>query len=162
MGQWRSILADATRFLRLDAQAKALAIEATFAVSLAALALRFVPFPRLAARLGVFTSPQEARALIARRAVGDLEAGLAAQVGWAVRAAAQRAPFEALCLAQAIAARMMLARRGVASALHFGAARSAAAASLAEGFDAHAWLDAAGVEVVGYPADAYAEIGCFV
>jgi len=63
-----------------------------------------------------------------------------------------------VCLPQAMAARIMLARRGVSSALHFGAAKGKE-----KPFDAHAWLDAAGVEVTGYPiAPNLAEIACFV
>jgi len=45
-----------------------------------------------------------------------------------------------------MAARIMLKRRGVGSVLHFGAAKGEN-----KPFDAHAWLDAAGVEVTGYP-----------
>jgi hypothetical protein len=67
-------------------------------------------------------------------------------------------PFKAVCLPQAMAARIMLGRRGVASALHFGAAKGET-----KPLDAHAWLDAAGVKVTGYPvALRFAEIACFV
>ena len=53
---------------------------------------------------------------------------------------------------------MMLKRRGVSSVLHFGAAREQD-----KPLDAHAWLDAAGVDVTGYPvANKFAEIACFV
>jgi hypothetical protein len=63
-----------------------------------------------------------------------------------------------VCLPQAMAARVMLKRRGVSSVMHFGAARGED-----KPLDAHAWLDAAGVEVTGYPvADQFAEIACFV
>jgi hypothetical protein len=42
--------------------------------------------------------------------------------------------------------------------MHFGAARGADTP-----LDAHAWLDAAGVEVTGYPlAGNFTEIACFV
>ena len=67
-------------------------------------------------------------------------------------------PFKAVCLPQAMAARIMLGRRGVASVLHFGAAKGKD-----RPIDAHAWLDAAGVEVTGYPVAAqFAEVACFV
>jgi len=57
-----------------------------------------------------------------------------------------------------MAARIMLRRRGIASVMHFGAAKGKE-----NPLDAHAWLDAAGVEVTGYPvAPGFAEIGCFV
>jgi len=55
-----------------------------------------------------------------------------------------------------MAARAMLDRRGVRSVIHFGTARGEALT-----LSAHAWLDAAGVEVTGYPLDQrYAEIAC--
>lgn len=57
-----------------------------------------------------------------------------------------------------LAARVMLKRRGVASVMHFGAAKGET-----KPLDAHAWLDAAGVEVTGYPvAKGFSEIACFV
>jgi hypothetical protein len=67
-------------------------------------------------------------------------------------------PFRALCLQQALAAHAMLRRRGIASVIHFGTAR--AGQGLADG---HAWLDAAGVRVTGYPLDpALTELGCLL
>ncbi|MGC2124057.1 MAG: lasso peptide biosynthesis B2 protein, partial [Xanthobacteraceae bacterium] len=85
-------------------------------------------------------------------------ARLAEEIGWAVTRAARYVPFRAVCLPQAMAARVMLKRRGVASVMHFGAAKGTE-----KPLDAHAWLDAAGVEVTGYPvAKNFAEIACFV
>ena len=61
-------------------------------------------------------------------------------------------------LPQAMAARVMLKRRGVASVMHFGAAKGTD-----KPLDTHAWLDAAGVDVTGYPvAENFSEIACFV
>jgi hypothetical protein len=75
-----------------------------------------------------------------------------------VTRAARYVPFRAVCLPQAMAARLMLKRRGIASTMHFGAAKGEA-----KPLDAHAWLDAAGVEVTGFPvAEKFAEIACFV
>jgi hypothetical protein len=75
-----------------------------------------------------------------------------------VTRAARYVPFKAVCLPQAMAARVMLARRGVASIMHFGAARGRE-----KPLDAHAWLDAAGIEVTGYPVPhELVEIACFV
>jgi len=57
-----------------------------------------------------------------------------------------------------MAARLMLKRRGIRSVMHFGAAKGAE-----KPFDAHAWVDAAGVEVTGYPVAAdFVAIACFV
>lgn len=86
----------------------------------------------------------------------DGEGRIAADVGWAVTRTAAYLPFPALCLAQALAARAMLRRRGIGSVLHVGVARPGGAA-----FEAHAWLEAAGAEVTGYPVPAhFREIGC--
>jgi len=86
------------------------------------------------------------------------DARLAEEIGWATVRAAEHVPFKAVCLPQAMAARIMLRRRGVASVLHFGAAKGKD-----KPIDAHAWLDAAGVEVTGYPVAAqFSEIACFV
>jgi len=140
---------------RRDAASYALFLEACLCLAVARVAIGCLSFPRLARRLGAFTEPEEARA----RAVPApaREAQLASQIGWAVRAAARRLPFRALCLPQALAARIMLARRGIASVLHFGVATGDA-----RPIAAHAWIDAAGVEVAGYPAAAFTEIACFV
>lgn len=76
-------------------------------------------------------------------------------VGWAVTRLAARLPIGARCLAQALAARAMLRRRGIASTMHIGVARPGATS-----LEAHAWLEAAGVEVIGYPVPPrYREIG---
>lgn len=70
----------------------------------------------------------------------------AAEIGWAVRRMAHYAPFRAVCLQQAIAAKLMLRRRGIGSVLRLGVSRDRAGA-----FQAHAWLDAGGVRITGYP-----------
>ena len=64
-------------------------------------------------------------------------------VGWAVRAAARRAPFRAKCFEQGLAALWMLRRRGVNATLHYGAARQD------ESLVAHVWVTAEGEEVIG-------------
>jgi hypothetical protein len=124
----------------------------------ARLALIFIPFPRLARHLGTFVSPTEARDLQGSSTNSRGDARLAEAVGWAVTRAARHVPFEAVCLPQAMAAKIMLKRRGVSSVLHFGAKMGRD-----KPIDAHAWLDAAGVEVTGYPvAKTFAEIARFV
>jgi hypothetical protein len=87
---------------------------------------------------------------------------LAEDISWAVTRAARYLPFKAACLPQAMAARVMLKRRGIDSVMHFGTAKGIAKGS-AKRLDAHAWLNAAGVDVTGYPAaKGFAEIACFV
>jgi Transglutaminase-like superfamily len=156
MALLRSIRRPLRRFAQVDARRRALVVEAVACLLLARLGLIFVPFPKLARRLGHFVPPSDPRALAARER--GAQAALAQEIGWAVTRSARYLPFKAVCLPQAMAARIMLERRGVASVLHFGAARGAD-----KPLDAHAWLDAAGVEVTGYPvAGKFAEIACFV
>lgn len=158
MAPLRSIRRRLRRFAQVDNRRRALLLEAVAWLLLARLALIFIPFPRLARHLGKFVTPTVARSLQATSQRSDDHARLAEEVGWAVTRAARHVPFKAVCLPQAMAARVMLKRRGVGSVLHFGAARGEK-----KPLDAHAWLDAAGVEVTGYPvAKGFAEIACFV
>ena len=152
----RTIPRKLNRLARAEPARRGLLVEAVFWLLLARLALLAIPFPLLARRFGRFVPPQNSgtRAL---SQTGQIEA--AEKVGWAVTRAANHVPFRAVCLPQAIAAKAMLSRRGVKSVLHFGAAKGDEEKPLAT----HAWLDAAGVEVTGYPvAHQFVEIGCFV
>jgi len=144
------------RFGEVGQRRRALVAEAVLCLLAARVALVFVPFPKLARRLGRFVPPEQAQRL------GVIATAHAAQaatdIGWAVTRAARHVPFKAVCLPQAMAAQAMLRRRGVSSIMHFGAAKGED-----KPLDAHAWLDAAGVEVTGYPvAPKFAEIACFV
>jgi len=146
------------RLGQVDNRRRALLAEAVAYLLAARLALIFVPFPRLARHLGTFVPPTDARAFATRTGIAPDQAQLAEEIGWAVTRAARYVPFKAVCLPQAMAARVMLKRRGVQSVMHFGAAKGTE-----KPLDAHAWLDAAGVQVTGYPvAENFAEIACFV
>ena len=146
------------RFAALGQRRQGLLIEASAWLLCARAVLLFVPFPKIAPRLGAFMAPTDARARTVGACADPGDAELARQVGWAIARAAAHVPFEAVCLPQAMAARVMLQRRGVASVLHLGAAKGRD-----KPLDAHAWLDAAGVEVTGFPvARAFTEIACFV
>ena len=146
------------RFGQVSNRRRALLAEAVAYLVAARLALIFIPFPRLARRLGTFVPPTDPRALRTGAAATDSQALLAQDIGWAVTRAARYLPFKAVCLPQAMAARIMLGHRGIESVMHFGAAKSTE-----KPLEAHAWLDAAGVEVTGYPVAAqFAEIACFV
>ena len=158
MAQLRLIRRLLLRFGQVDNRRRALLAEAVSYLLAARLALIFIPFPRLARHLGTFVPPTDARAAQASAGAAPDQAQLAEDIGWAVTRAARYVPFHAVCLPQAMAARVMLKRRGVKSVMHFGAAKGTE-----KPLDAHAWLDAAGVEVTGYPvAENFAEIACFV
>jgi hypothetical protein len=145
-----------SRFARVSPGRRALLAEAAVWLVLSRLALALVPFPVLGRRLGAFVGPVQARAL--QSPATAAQAAIALEIGWAVKRAARHVPFKAVCLPQAMAARLMLSRRGVKSILHFGAAKG-----VRTPIAAHAWLDVAGVEVTGYPVDGrFTEIACFV
>lgn len=134
----------------------ALLVEATLGLAAARIAILTVPFPKIARRLGGFMPPQRAadKANLVRPTPEDLE--IARRISWAVIAAARHAPFEAVCLPQAMAAHAMLKKRGIFSVIHFGTAPGEAVS-----LEAHAWLDAGDVEVTGYPVGPqYTEIAC--
>ena len=123
MARLRSIRRLLLRFGQVDNRRRALLVEAVAYLFAARLALIFIPFPRLARQLGTFVPPTDARASQARSAIAPDQAQLAEAIGWAVTRAARYVPFKAVCLPQAMAARVMLKRRGITSVMHFGAAK---------------------------------------
>ena len=158
MGQLRLIRLRLAKFRQAKVSKKAMAVEALVLLAIARLALVVIPFPRLARLIGTFVLPQDPRVALAHAGAAPVQAELATTIGRIVLLAANAAPFRAVCLPQALAARAMLSRRGIASVLSFGAARGDDKL-----FETHAWLDAAGVEVTGYPvANDFTRIACFV
>jgi hypothetical protein len=158
MARFRLVRRVFVSFCQLKGRRRALLAEAGFCLLMARLALIFVPFPLLARRLGTFVPPTDPRTAEVKTAVMTEHTRVALEIGWAVTRAAWYVPFRAVCLPQAMAARLMLSRRGVKSVMHFGAVKGTK-----KPIDAHAWLDAAGVEVTGYPMAAdFVEIACFV
>jgi len=136
----------------------ALLAEASVQLLIARVQLKTMPFPKLARHWGPFVPPADARAGEGLVAASEDRTALAKKVSDAVQRAARNVPFGAVCLPQAMAARRMLKRRHIASVMHFGAAKGTE-----KPIDTHAWLDAAGVKVTGYPvANSFTEIGCFV
>ena len=122
-------------FRALEAWDRRLLIEASVLLGCARLAVKLLPFSVIARWLGTHqretppTQLEEATA-VARR------------VGRAVTVAARNLPWESVCLPQAIAAKVMLNRRQVASTLYLGVARES-------GLKAHAWLRTGDVVVTG-------------
>jgi len=115
---------------RRNAAEWAAAAEAVVCLGLMRVALGRRPFRRIANRMGLVqtgTAP----------AAGTSNAEETARIGWAVRAAAARAPWNNACLVQALAGMMMLRRRRISGTLFLGVDKNA------EGPDpisAHAWL----------------------
>lgn len=133
-----------------------LVAEAASALLWARIGLLRMPFQRLAADWGQLV-PAGDPAIATKP--GPVEAVRTARaIGWAVTATASIMPFKAMCIQQAVAAHGMLMRRGVASVVHYGVGHGDDGSLVA-----HVWLEAAGVEVTGYPVPAsIAEIGAFV
>ena len=91
------------------------------------IALRLVPFRRLASGRGDSGTESAADTHTARRPVDG--------ISWAVQAAGRRTPWKTTCLVQALAARRMLRRRGRTSTIYFGLTKDEAGE-----LEAHAWL----------------------
>lgn len=122
---------------------------------IARLSLIFLPFSLLARFFGQAVPPADARAAETARRLSASHKRLAEDIGWAVTRSARHLPLTVVCLPQAMAARAMLQRRGIASVLHLGASTRP--------LEGHAWLDAGGVEVTGYPVPGrVAEVTCFL
>lgn len=134
--------------------------EAACWLALASLSLAVLRFRTIASHLGQSLTPAQAVARIAKAPTPTNAAALVRDVGEAVRLAAAHVPFPALCLQQALAAKWMLRRRRITGVLHLGVAtRKGPQGEMA----AHAWLDAAGVDVTGCPVTSeYTEVACFV
>jgi hypothetical protein len=158
MARLRSIRRLVRRFAGLGRRKRLLLAEAVLGLIAARVALVFVSFPRLSQRFGTLVPPAEPGIGKAVTHAFPEQTLIAKNVSWAITRAARYTPFNAVCLPQAMAAHRMLRRRGIASVMHFGAARGQS-----NRLDAHAWLDAAGVEVTGYPVEErLTEIGCFI
>ena len=121
-----------TRARRLLSRDGARVAEAIAYLALARIAVLALPFRVLARRLGVAHAETPALAE-AHPASG--------RVAWATAAAARRVPWRSECLEQAIAAKAMLRRRGIASTLYLGMARDPVMA--------HAWLRVGDLNVTG-------------
>ncbi|MCW3846954.1 lasso peptide biosynthesis B2 protein [Sphingomonas sp. LB-2] len=158
MARRRSWKSKATRLIQVDWRERALLAEAVVRLIAARMKIANLPFREIAKKLGTFVPATDPRIAEAKLPGPEAKAKIAREVGWAVTRAAEHVPFDAVCLPQAMAAHAMLRRRGIESVMHFGAKKSDE-----KPIDAHAWLDAAGVEVTGYPlSGGMTEIGAFV
>ncbi|MGK6319221.1 lasso peptide biosynthesis B2 protein [Sphingomonas sp. DT-204] len=109
-------------------------IEACVALAAASLFVKCLPFRRIArfaARPPVRPPPAD-------------PSRTADTVAWAVRAAARRARFRAVCIEQGLAVQWMLHRRGIAATMHYGVAQDPA-----RGLIAHVWVRIGDRDVIG-------------
>jgi hypothetical protein len=119
------------RLAALPPAERRLALAAALLVAGAGLALRLLPY-RVVRRLAVRLARPRARPPLP-----------ASRVAWAVAAAGRRVPGGANCLAQALAARVLLGRHGYASRLRLGVRHTP------RRLEAHAWVELEGAALVG-------------
>ena len=135
------------RFARLDGGDKWLLIRASAWLGVARLRLTLTSFQKLSERLS-----HDAPGIRA-----DPDPEFLRRVGVAVGAAANNVPWRADCFPQAIAACLLLKRKGLASKIHLGVEKSGEG-----GIAGHAWLTCGDVVVTGgEDLDRYTEMHCF-
>ena len=125
------------KFLALSSTDRLLLLEAWFYLAAARLALLIVPFGRIAPHLGRQILPGPAAETTAPPPT-------ARRVAWSVETMSRHTPWESACLAQSIAAKYMLRRRGLPSWLFLGTKKDDRG-NLA----AHAWLQSGNEIVLG-------------
>ena len=132
-------------------------LPAWAAMGAAALALRILPFGRLARLFGPNIG-----------AVGyvpiatPLQQRRAAAIRAAVAVAAAYSPLRSDCVPQALVGLLLCRLHRVPAALHIGAAFCESGTSGPRRLKAHAWLVSGRVPVTGSISDAYSPLSCFV
>ena len=120
-------LGNPVKFFRRSVPEQSLFLEALFWLALSRLAIRTVPFRRIAPFLGQTMVETPAHALP--------EPALPGRISWAVQTASRYTPWESKCLAQAMAAKMMLKLRRLPSTAYLGLLKEGE-----DGLKAHAWI----------------------
>ena len=137
------------RFSRLPVTDRILTFEAAVFLAIARTWLLVVPFRKIAATLGTSHPASVPRNVPAPTSERDDE--ISRRISEAVKRAAKNIPVHAVCIQQAIAAKLMLRRRGIPCIMHFGVARGLPESG--DALRAHAWLQTANVEITGFPLD---------
>jgi len=122
-------------FRALDAEGRRLIVEATVLLAFVWVGLRTLSFATLRRLLDGY----------AKRVAAGSRAPLP-RIGWAVDAVGRRFPAARTCLMEALAADVMLRRRGYRSEVHFGVRKRN---DRSQPLDAHAWVECNGGIVVG-------------
>ena len=133
--------ADLKRFALLDARAKLDLLRAAVELAISRVTLARVSASDLLGMRSASTAEPARPELVER-------------VAFAIPAVAQRVPWRADCLVQALAARRWLERAGVATSLTCGVRKGDM-----EAFAAHAWLTAGTMTVTGGDGSGYSEVG---
>jgi hypothetical protein len=123
------------RFLRLPTTERRLLIKATLLLESVNLGMGLLPFHTLRRLLSRLANTPKGR---------PVDHASAEKVAWAVETASQNMLGVKTCLARALAAQVLLSRRGYPALLHIGVARGEQ-----EQFRAHAWVDTEDKTVIG-------------
>jgi hypothetical protein len=135
------------RFFRLSAAERWLLIKAALLLEVIKLGMLLLPF-RTLRRLLARTMNTRIRLQRANRLSPE-------RVSWAVVVASQHTPGVKTCMAQALAAQVLLARRGYPALIHIGVVSGER-----EQFQAHAWVETEGKVVIGgLELERYAPLG---
>jgi hypothetical protein len=120
----------AGKWLELDWARRFALFEAAWTLAAAQAAIRLLPFRWISPGLGHLADANAASPLLSPQ-----QALQAQRIGWAVQALARRLPWDSRCLAQAVAGKWMLQRRGLPSTLYLGVSHGQE-----NWLEAHAWL----------------------
>ena len=120
---------------------RGLLLETLLLLGLMRAAILLFPFQRIAHWLKL--EPDE---LQTSQVSETWEVSTAETIGWAIRAAAARTPWQSTCLVQALAGVYMLKRRKLPAALILAVTKNGV---VQEGFAAHAWLRCGEVVLTG-------------
>jgi hypothetical protein len=124
------------KFLRLSSADKWLLIRSALLLEVIKLGMWLLPF-RILRRLVAQTASTSIEALAAERPPADT-------ITWAIETASNYTPGNKSCLNQALAAQVLLTRRGYPALLHIGVAKGEQGH-----FRAHAWVESEGRVVIG-------------
>jgi len=124
-------------FLSLSAADRWLVVEAALFTALARMAILTLPFRWIAPWLGRHAESTNDTTEASGSPVPH-------RVGWAVKVASLHTPWQSKCLVQAIAARLMLGRRGMAGTIYLGLAKDPDGQ-----MKAHAWLRSGDTIITG-------------
>ncbi|SRR6266568_1331567 len=124
------------KLLRLSPAELSLVVQAALLLGAIGLGLRLLPFGRLRRLLDRLSRSGDGA-----RPLGQLPAE---RVAWAIERVSRVVPGTRSCLAQALAAQVLLARRGQEACVRIGVARDTDGP-----LHAHAWVESEGRIVVG-------------
>jgi Transglutaminase-like superfamily len=130
-----------SKFFRLNTEDRWLLLRALGAVGSACVAVRLLPPSVVLQKISEPIAVQSCR-----------PSPTAQRIGWAIAVAARYIP-GSKCLVQAIAGRRLLARYGIAGAIHIGVAKDSRS-----WLSAHAWVEVEGQTVIGGDTAAYAPL----